>query len=217
MSSEKSGRKVKKGIFLSVNALVIIGLALFGGYYFRQYRNLKNNPPSADQVAQQESDKIIAAVGKLYSLPKDEKPTIATVKDKDATVKQYGAFFNNAENGDVSLIFTNAKLAILYRPSTNKIVNVSTVTIQNNTGKVKVIGTAAARQTVASALKEQQITAADGGDAKVAPTSITVVDLTGQNADQAKKIADAVKGTVGSLPAGESKPTDADILIVAGP
>lgn len=217
MDSSKKKKNIKKPLFAVANVLVIVGLAAFGAYYFRQYQHLKANPPSADAVAQREADNTIADVGKLYNLPKDETPTIATVKDKEATKKQYGAFFNNAENGDISLIYSNAKLAILYRPSTKKIVNVSTVTIQNNTAKVKVVGTAAARQTVADALKAQQITATDGGDAKTPPTSITVVDLSGKNADQAKKIADTVKGTVGSLPAGEDKPTDVDILIIAGP
>ncbi len=217
METTKKKKNLKKPLFAAANVLVIVGLAVFGAYYFRQYQHLKANPPSADSVAQQEADKTVSEVGKLYNLPKDEKPTIATVKDKEATKKQYGAFFNNAENGDVSLIYSNAKLAILYRPSTNKIVNVSTVTIQNNNAKIKVIGNTTARQAVATALKAQQLTANDGGEAKTPPTTITVVDVSGQNADQAKKIADAVKGTVGSLPAGEDKPTDADILIIAGP
>lgn len=217
MESSRKKKNLKKPLFAVANVLVIVGLAAFGGYYYRQYQHLKSNPPSADAVAQQEVDKTVTAVAKLYNLPKDEKPTIATVKDKDATKKQYGAFFNNAENGDVSLIYSNAKLAILYRPSTNKIVNVSTVTIQNNTAKVKVIGTSSARKTVADTLKAQQLATTDGGDAKTPPTTITVVDLSGKNADEAKKIADTIKGTVGTLPAGEDKPTDADILIVAGP
>lgn len=217
MDASRKKRNIKKPLFAVANVLVIVGLAVFGGYYFRQYQQLKDNPPSADAVAQAEADKTVAEVGKLYSLPKDEKPTIATVKDKEATKKQYGAFFNNTENGDISLIYSNAKLAILYRPSTKKIVNVSTVTIQNNNAKVKVIGSATARQAVATVLKAEQLSATDGGEAKTPPTTITVVDVSGKNADQAKKIADAVKGTVGSLPTGEDKPTDADILIIAGP
>ncbi|HSX46974.1 MAG TPA: hypothetical protein VLF87_03235 [Patescibacteria group bacterium] len=207
---------MKKTILLIVDVLIIVGLAAFGGFYFKKYRDLKNHPVSANQAAQAEVDRTIAAVGKLYALPKDEKPTVATVTDKEATKKQYGHFFDNAENGDISLIYTQAKLAILYRPSTNKIVNVSSVTIQSN-ARVKVIGSQTARQAAENALQGAQITAIDGGDAKSSPTSVVVVDLTGQNADQTKKVADTVKGTVGTLPAGEDKPTDADILVVAGP
>lgn len=217
MDSVKRKKNIKKPLFAAANILVIVGLAAFGAYYFRQYQHLKDNPPSADAIAQKEVDTTVTEVGKLYNLPKDEKPTIATVKDKEATKKQYGAFFNNADNGDVSLIYSNAKLAILYRPSTKKIVNVSTVTIQNNNAKVKIIGNTTTRQAVAATLKAQQITATDGGEAKTPPTTITVVDVSGQNAEQAKKIAEAVKGTVGTLPAGEDKPADTDILIVAGP
>jgi hypothetical protein len=205
---------MKKKILLAANVVVIIGLIAFGGYYFKKYRDVKNNPASAEQAAQAQADKTIDSVSKLYDLPKDEKPSVATVSDKDKLKDQ--PFFVKAENGDITLIYSKAKLAILYRPTTNQIINVSSVTLQGN-AKVKVIGTAAARQAVATALTAAQITSTDGGDAKTPPTAIVVVDVTGQNADQAKKVADTVKGTVGTLPAGEDKPTDADILIVAGP
>lgn len=205
---------MKKRILLIANIVVVVALAVGLGFYFKKYHDLKNHPISSDQAAQAEADRTIAEVGKLYNLPKDEKPSVATVKDKEKLKDQ--AFFANAENGDITLIYSTAKLAILYRPSTKKIINVSSVSI-SNTARVKVIGSAAARASAEAALTAAQITSTDGGDAKSAPTSITVVDLTGNNADQAKKVADAVKGQVGSLPAGEDKPTDADILVIAGP
>ena len=45
-----------------------------------------------------------------------------------------------------------------------------------------------------------------------------VIDLTGQNADLAKQIADTIAGEVSSLPEGESKPTDSTIglLVILG-
>jgi hypothetical protein len=205
---------VKKKILIVVNVLVILGLAAFGGLYFKKYRDLKHNPASASQVAQEQADKTIEEVGHYYDLPKDEKPSVATVSDKEKLKDQ--PFFAKAENGDVTLIYSNAKLAILYRPSAKKVINVSSVTIQGNV-RVKVIGTATARQAAIAALNGAQISSTDGGDAKSAPTAVTVVDVTGKNADQAKTVAATVKGTVGSLPTGEDTPTDADILVVAGP
>lgn len=43
-----------------------------------------------------------------------------------------------------------------------------------------------------------------------------VVDLTGNNAIISQAFANLVKGTLGSLPAGEKTPTGADILIIIG-
>ncbi len=47
------------------------------------------------------------------------------------------------------------------------------------------------------------------------PKSI-VVDLTGTNAPFAKDVAQKINGDVGSLPEGEQKPENTDILIILG-
>jgi len=144
MGIDKRGKKgMKKNIFRIVIILLIVGLAVFGGYYFKKYRDLsaKYNDvnakytelmkdPQATQAA--EVKRYIEEVGKLYALPTDEQPSVASVKDKTQLKDQ--AFFAKAENGDVTLIYSKAKLAILYRPSTKQLVNVSSVSIsdQNN-------------------------------------------------------------------------------------
>ena len=43
-----------------------------------------------------------------------------------------------------------------------------------------------------------------------------VVDLSGEKKDEAEAIAKALGGTVGSLPAGETEPKDAEILVILG-
>ena len=42
---------------------------------------------------------------------------------------------------------------------------------------------------------------------------LTVVDVSGQNADSAKQIAQELGGTVGSLPAGETAPAGSTIVV----
>jgi len=134
-------------IFKIIAMLVMAGALAAGGYFFMQYREVRKqldssrasneelskqlNAYKADPnlAAQAEADKIIAELGKSYDLPKEEKPSVATVKDKEKLKDQ--PFFAKAENNDVTLIYSGAKLAILYRPSTKQIINVSSVTIQD--------------------------------------------------------------------------------------
>jgi hypothetical protein len=55
-----------------------------------------------------------------YLLP-SEMPTVATVKD--ITKLQGQEFFRNAKNGDRLLVFSVAKIAIIYRQKDHSIVN----------------------------------------------------------------------------------------------
>lgn len=109
-----------------ITIVVLLILALVGGYlsynFYSKYQNLKKNPGAATQ---EETKTLTDAVGKLIELPKDETPTVATVLDKDKLKDQ--TFFKNAENGDKVLVYVNAKKAILYRASTNKVIDVAPV------------------------------------------------------------------------------------------
>ena len=76
---------------------------------------------------QSEVDSLVSEVGKLIELPTDERPTVATVSDAEKVKTQ--AFFAKAANGDKVLIYTNAKKAVLYRPSEKRIIEVGAVNI----------------------------------------------------------------------------------------
>lgn len=219
MAIEGKRKTMRKRILVLANVLLIAGLAGFGGYYFKKYQDITKNPPSSEQAQKEETQKIVEKVSRLYgSLPKDEEPTVAKVQDKEKLKDQ--PFFDKAEKDDITLIYPNAKLAILYRPSTNQLINVSSVSIQNNKSTVKVVGDTAKRADVQRILKEtyaNDVTVNGESDSKVAPPAgITVVDLTGQKGDAAKKLAEGLKGQVGNLPEGEDKPAGVDILVIVG-
>ena len=76
---------------------------------------------------------ILAKVGELIQLPK-EQPTMATIDDA-ASAKKAQPFLVNAENGDILIVYQNAQQAIVYRPSTNKLIAVGPV---NNSAPQKV-------------------------------------------------------------------------------
>ncbi len=128
-------RNFGRTIFEVVLVLAVIGLALWAWTLSSDRNNLKKQVGqlnSNPQVAvQKQTDDLLKHVGALIQLPKDETPTIANVSDA-SKAKQQSAFFANAENGDKVLMYVKAGEAILYRPSTNKIVLVAPLTFNNN-------------------------------------------------------------------------------------
>lgn len=113
--------------FMNVVMLVIILTSLsFGGYFYYQFRKLKNNP---NIEYQKEAQDLLSRVAKIYLIPTGEEPTIATVSDPNALKDQ--AFFTQSQKGDKVLIFSKAGRAVLYRPSINKIIE--TAPINSNT------------------------------------------------------------------------------------
>lgn len=119
---------MEKPKILLVLLLILGGVAL---YIFFQYQRsqselekLKVNPK---ELAAMETKKVVSQVSKLMVLPQKEAPTLATVTDVNKLKTQ--PFFIIAENGDKVLIYSLSKKAILYRPSINKIIEVSPVNI----------------------------------------------------------------------------------------
>ncbi len=214
---KSKGFKIAKTVALVV---VIIGLAGIAGYFYRENNNLKKNPVSAEEAQKQENQRIIESVSKLYTLPTDEEPTIFFVSDKEKLSEEYKnqEFFKKAENGDYILIYEKGKIALLYRPSENRLVDVRPYTVQSSIN-VALVGPEAVRVVTEKALKDSfknEIAVVAKTDAKNANTGITVVDISGKYAEQAKKIAETLKGKVGNLPEGEAKPDGADLIIIVG-
>lgn len=127
--SAKTGKKTSRVMILAILILIIIA-AVSGIFYMRsqtQLKLLKNNP---DEISKQATKEILDKVGKLIILPQDEEPTIATVTDPEKLKDQ--PFFQKAQKDDKVLIYTKNKKAILYRPSSNQIVDVAPIDNQNS-------------------------------------------------------------------------------------
>lgn len=222
-------RRANSKLIIIVSGLIIAALAGAAGFFFWQYTTLKNNP---DAAAQETTKRLVSQVEKLYQIPKDEQPTVAQVKDKEKLKDQ--PFFKNAVNGDYILIFTNNKIAIVYREKDNKLINVGPIAINEPQAGGTTTPTTAAKSTVKvingnktnrAAAVSADITTKLGaqvtvdttyGDAKSKTVvKSIVVDVKGTNPTLAKQIADSIGGTVGSLPAGETKPST-DFLVIVG-
>lgn len=202
-----------KRLLIAANIIALISFAGAAGFFYMKYQDTKDASPEKLQQAQ--VDQTISEVAKLYTLPGNEKPDVATVKDKEALKKQY-PFFDQAENDDVVLIYKEAKIAILYRPATKKLVKVGPVNVESGVA-IRTVGSDSERAAVEKLLTDGKLTFTSGGASKTQLSGITVVDVKGTNGEQAKKLAEIVKGNVGTLPEGEDKPSDVDLLILIGP
>ena len=110
--------------------LVLLTLALGGStyYYYSQLQFFKANP---DEISKQEVKALLDKVGRLYALPQDEEPIVATVADPEKLPEAWKnhPFFAKAQAGHKLLMYTRAGKAILYDPVADKIVEVAPVNI----------------------------------------------------------------------------------------
>lgn len=127
----KANKKGMKKVVLAVVVLAVLAAAAFLGVRYMQAQKEIQRLSNPQEASRAEADKLKADVGKLLELPADETPTVATVVDASKLKEQ--PFFAKSENGDKVLIFSQSRKAILYRPSTNKVIEVAPINLGNST------------------------------------------------------------------------------------
>lgn len=230
----------KKFILIGGLILVIGGVAAIPGYYYyREYQEAQLLLKDAAQTGQREAEATIAEVGKIFELPAGEQPEVATVSDITKLMDQ--PFFSRAQNGDRVLMYARAGKAILYRPTTKKIVEVAPFSVPQ---EADVAGTATQSAQVSVApVEPPKIVLLNGtnvtGLTRQAESKLTdskievevldrdnavkrdytdtiVVDVAGKRAQDAASLANALGGTVAELPDGQTVPDGTEILIILG-
>lgn len=102
----------------------LIGLAGLTLTFYNKFQKSKPIPQSILTAPQAKPQTIIESVAKLIEVPAEE-PAVATITDSSRL--EQNTLYKNAANGDKIVIYEQAKKAILYRPSSNKIIAVETV------------------------------------------------------------------------------------------
>jgi hypothetical protein len=162
------------------------------------------NKPSAEKT-------LIEDVSRLIALPSNEEPAIASA------------------NGLKTLIYTQAKKAIIYDPDAKKIIDVATFNMSSSattsaTPGVKIVlrnGTKTTGLTtriepeVKKSLTNAQVITKENASKTTFEKSI-VVALNDAAKDEATKLAKDMNIEMGELPDGESKPTEGDLLVILG-
>ena len=124
--------KKKSNKLIIVTIVVFVGLLAGNIYQFMQNRDLNSQLALTDQdrVAKQNQE-LLADVGKLYDLP-EEEPTIFLVNDPVKTQEDNPGIkdlFEDLKKDDYLLVYKTERLGIQYRPSENKIIKTTVLTI----------------------------------------------------------------------------------------
>ena len=129
----KKNYKISKSkiILISLAVLAVFILAVVPSYYFyhkSQQAEARLNDPNT--VSKEVIDLVVKKVSHHILLPSSEQPTLATVSDASKVKGQ--PFFQNAQNGDKVLVFTQARKAYLYRPGTDLVIEVAPLNVDNS-------------------------------------------------------------------------------------
>lgn len=223
--TEGNVRQVLVPTRLAFSIIILVILLVVGGISYFLYSKYFSFPKG------DETQQLIMKVGKLIELPSDETPTVSKVTDK----LKSQPFFANAQAEDRILTYSKAKKAILYRPKTNKIVDISSQIEASDSSKTKSSPSPAKSVEVKIAIlngtKTKGLAAKTEKDLTAAFTQVKVVEKGNAENDQvktivvvleptAKKIAEDIaknlKAEVTSLPKGETQPEGASILVILG-
>lgn len=115
--------------------IAVVALALWGFNLQSKNKNLQkqvdslNNNPAI--VEQRKTNELVNKVGALMVLPTGEQPQAALVSNAAALKQQY-PFFAPVQNGDEILFYFKAGKVIVYRPSTNKIVQTGPLSVNQS-------------------------------------------------------------------------------------
>lgn len=106
---------------LYIGAAILIVIIIIGIIVIATRQNNADLPAKALP----KSEQIIRSVSAHYAVPPEEQPTVAEIRDHDKLKDQ--AFYTKAKNGDYVLVYKKARLAIIYRQSIDRLIEVSPV------------------------------------------------------------------------------------------
>lgn len=217
---------------------------LLAGYLFYQFSRpyLFNSAATKTVLNKEEMKNLVEEIGKIAKLPQREDPSVATVTDINKLKDQ--PVFADSKNGDRVLLYTNAQKVVIYDPISRKIVNIAPLTAGARAVSNTIVPSSVPTATPAASVQNQaKIVLRNGtsvtGLASKIETDIkkvfpkanivskdnalkenyekTIVVILNDSAnDAAINLAKALNGSIAALPQGESRPGEADILVIIG-
>ena len=119
----------KKPIYF-IGGAVVIAIVL-SGYYLLSNPSIQTDEGQKQteinaipQLDEKQVQEIVTQIEKVTPVKKDEKPVITEIVDVE-NLKKTNAFYKDAQNGDKLIVFAQDKKVIIYRPSTNQVINIA--------------------------------------------------------------------------------------------
>lgn len=112
-------------MYKKIAVLVIILALIGGGVWYFKFNNTNYKGP---ELTKGQAEKLAKEIGKHVQIPTDS-PTGVVIGDKQKL--SGNNFFNDSQNNDVVLIFQESNKAIIYRPSTKKVITMATLNANN--------------------------------------------------------------------------------------
>jgi len=109
-------------MWIAAGAAAAVLLAVAGYVVWQSLQN----PANANLAT---ADRIKKEVARLYELPTNEEPSVAQLQDPQSV--QHQEFYQKAQKDDYILIYPKAQLALIYRDSSKKLINVDNVKIDS--------------------------------------------------------------------------------------
>lgn len=113
-------QKKQAGLLIAGAAVIVIGLLLL-------FLLPSGDIAKDGKITEREAQKVKAEIAKLINLPQEE-PVMALVTNADQLIAEQ-PFYQGVTNGDVLVIYPQARKAVLFNPRTNKLVNVGPVNV----------------------------------------------------------------------------------------
>ena len=108
--------------------LIIIFMVLLGFLIFKKFNSAENLPNG--QLSDKQIEVIVKKVSKLINIPK-EIPAIATIIKADNLIAEQ-SFYIGSKDGDYLIVFPQAKKALIYRESEDRLINVGPIVIDQS-------------------------------------------------------------------------------------
>lgn len=166
---------------------------------------------------------VKANVSKLMLLPTNEEPTLAIVQDKTKLTDKF--LLAKAQNGDQILVYTSNGFAVIYRPSINKIVAVTPVTVdvalaESSGATIKILNGTTDPYIVTKVQNEiktayPNAVLTTGVASRINYPTTVVINNSDTKDDLVKALIATVRGQLGVTPLGEATPTT-DLVIIIG-
>lgn len=121
-TSKKKRSANRRTWYVVIASLILVACVALGFSWFTMHRT----KPVDTNANLNDVHVVQARVGRLYLLPTDEQPALATVTNE---AKLSSSFSGRVKDGDKILIYQTNRKAIAYRPSIDKIVDVEPVSI----------------------------------------------------------------------------------------